>query len=297
VGNRKLLKKNKYRIYFVFLLIFVFTIFKFSDAFSITPQWYPLSPIQPTVYDQGQPNWCGPGALQSVIQWSGQYNDGTPTPAPTMITKAVLWQFMRDNTCKDIGTGRDVALVGPVGDGENDVRRLNIAYDFGVDPHALAWTMWRKTGPNHFYHYWIYYNSAEEATRSLLFTLEKYHEPVLVAVNHGAHWVLVTGYQADGPATENLGTVYAIRGWDPFGPVEFNYPYSEWISSHFTAYTYYQDPDPSTGGYVPPPDHWKNHWVTIERDLRSDLNADWGLSLSTGVVYPIFRVRIPLVVR
>ncbi|MFB0534375.1 MAG: hypothetical protein ACETWR_05275 [Anaerolineae bacterium] len=23
-----------------------------------------------------------------------------------------------------------------------EVRELNIAYDFGTDPHALAWTMW-----------------------------------------------------------------------------------------------------------------------------------------------------------
>jgi hypothetical protein len=178
IVEKDMVRKNKRFFCFVILLICLFSPPVFLVVFASTPQWYPLSQIQPTVYDQGQSNWCGPGAAQSVIQWSSQYNDGTPTPAPTMIPKSELWQFMRDNTCQDIGYGRDVALEGSVGDGENDVRRLNIAYDFGVDPHALAWTMWRKTGPNHFYHYWVYYNSVDEATRSLLFTLEKYHEPV-----------------------------------------------------------------------------------------------------------------------
>jgi hypothetical protein len=76
---------------------------------------------------------------------------------------------------------------------------MNIAYDFGVDPHAMAWTMYAKTPPYYYYHYWVY-NSCDSATRGFLYTLEKYHEPVIVAVQNGAHWVLVTGYDSDYPA-------------------------------------------------------------------------------------------------
>jgi hypothetical protein len=218
------------------------------------------------------------------------YHDGTPTPEPTIITKATLWAFMRDNTCSDIA-GRDQFLTGkPVGDETDKVRKLNIAYDVGVDPHALAWAMYKYTPGGYNYHYWIYYNGADEATRWALYTLEKYHEPVPVAIKKGFHWVLIVGYEADNRAFPNAGNIQTIRVFDPLSGTTQTYGYQRWISITFTPYTDPEeedpksDPDPSTGWYVPPPDHWTNHWVTIERDNWSE-NPDWGMSLN-GPIQP-----------
>jgi hypothetical protein len=251
------------------------------------------------MWPQGESNWCGPGILQSAIQWVNTYHDGTPTPEPPIITKANLWDFMKYNTCSSYPlTGRDQALPGNVGDGTKDVRRLNIAYDVGVDPHAMAWTMWHNTPNGYYYHYWIYYNDADEATRKFLYTLERYHEPVPVAINHGFHWVLVVGYDAENNALQGAGNIEMIYAFDPFVNRIQEYPYQEWISIRFTSYTDPEDPtsdpDPSTGWYVPPPDHWKNHLVTIERDWYTQ-NPDWGMSLNGPIQPNPGSVYIPFV--
>ncbi len=282
----------------IFILSIIFLSFSSVQSKSNMSMEFPSSPIEPTLYQQSESNWCGPGSAQSAIQWNLQYNQGNPvsTVVP-IIPRKTLWAFMRDNTCSDISNaGRDNALPGNVGDGNNDVRKMNIAYDFGVDPHALAWTMWRKTPSLYFYHYWIYYNSANEATKSLLFTVEKYHEPVMAAVYSGSHWVLVIGYDADGPATDFLGNIYRIRIADPLDGQKKWVNYEDWINNWFTRYTNSMDPDPSTGWYVPPPDHWKNHWVTVERDGYSSKNADWAMSLGK-VVPPYPEPFLPIITR
>lgn len=141
------MKQRKDRIALFLLsllfLVFVFTVTTVFSSPSRSSQ-FPQQPISPTLYQQGVANWCGPGSLQSAIQWVKQYNNGTPvaTIVP-IIPKATLWAKMRDNTCYELGWGRDIALAGTIGDGFNEVRKLNIAYDFGVDPHAMAWMMWR----------------------------------------------------------------------------------------------------------------------------------------------------------
>ena len=109
-------------------------------------------------------------------------------------------------------------------------------------------------------------------------------------MNHGSHWVLVIGYEADRKATDPAGpgTIHQIRYADPLihGPVCDGYdwiPYdgSDSWTSRFTPYTHPNDPDPETGwyGYYPrnAGHHWHNHFVTIERDSRSDLSPDWGM--------------------
>jgi len=180
------------------------------------------------------------------------------------------------------------------------VRKLNIAYDFGLDPHAIAWMLW-KYGPD-YYHYWIYH-SVDQATRALLWTLEYYHEPVVAAVGHGNHLVLVIGYHASGKATEWLGEIYAVRYADPLhGPDpgdayrwrDYNTGGQRWID-YFTDYTDPHDPDPATGWYVPPPDHWYGHWVTIERDDRTTYSPDWAMGLS-GPIMPYYNY-LPAVLR
>lgn len=205
-----------------------------------------------------------------------------------MIPRATLWAFMRDNTCNDVSLyGRDALLPGTVGDDPGDVRKMNIAYDFGVDPHAMAWTMWKKTPSGYFYHYRIYSNGVDDATRKLLSAVEKYHEPVFAAVLDGTHWVLVVGYDSDYRAYPgDPGTIYRIRIANPLdGSIRW-YPYTStdpndlpWKTYWFTPYTNDTiDPEPTTGWYITPPDHWHNHWVTVQRDDYSNPNADWAMN-------------------
>ena len=204
---------------------------------------------------------------------------------------------MRDDSCSDVHSkgahGRDIPLPGTVGNRSTEVRELNIAYDFGTDPHALAWTIW-EWGPD-YYHYWVY-DDFHEATRWLLWTVEYYHEPVIVAVNGGSHWVLVIGYEAERSAThpDGPGTIQKIGYADPLinGPVCDDYTwvpydtgYNNWAET-FTPYTHPNDPDPETGwyGYFPRNhgQHWYGHYVTIERDWGG-LSPDWGRSLSGAI--------------
>lgn len=111
-------------------------------------------------WPQARWNWCGPATLQAAIDWVWRRYGGEPN----MYTQQELWDYMKNNTCYDVGKGRDAALPGVVGDGNADVRKLNIAYDFGVDPHAIAWTMWNKAPFRYYYHYWAYDN-VNDATR------------------------------------------------------------------------------------------------------------------------------------
>jgi len=290
-------KKTRWIVILMVLVLFTFWM-TVSTAFSsatLTTR-YPLAAIEPTLYSQIKSNWCGPSALQSAIQWVHQYNDGIPVATVVPVKpQANLWAYMRDNSCRDLGYGRDTALAGVVGDGYKNVRKMNIAYDFGVDPHAMAWTMWMKTDVNYYYHYWIYDSGPDLATRWLLYTLEKYHEPVQVAVLDGTHWVLVIGYESEFKAYPgDPGTIYNIRIADPWDGLKKWVRYSgsskSWTSYWFTRYTNVNDPDPATGWYVPPPDHWKNHWVTIERDANSNQNPDHAMTVNSRVPmkYEIF---------
>ena len=106
----------------------------------------------------------------------------------------------------------------------------------------------------------------------------------------GTHWVLVIGYEADNPAypsNPGPGTIYQVRYADPLvqkpaDPRRWK-SYSDW-TNYFTRYTNVtNDPDPATGWYIPKPDHWQQHWVTIERDEYA-YNADWGMMLNTGPI-------------
>ncbi|HVN52925.1 MAG TPA: hypothetical protein VMT46_01250 [Anaerolineaceae bacterium] len=198
---------------------------------------------------------------------------------------------MKVVSCDDLG-GNDPILSGTVGDGTSDIRKMNIAYDFGVDPHGMAWTMWwEQQNFNRNYHYWIY-PDADRGTLTFLVTLRFYHEPILVAVKHGSHWVLVTGYDADIDSPYSPSQLHHIKYYDPLDGQPYTQTYSDWKNSWFTIYTDSRDPDPSVGPYVPPPDHWVNHFVTIERD-GYQLNPDWGISTNGPI--PRYPVYLPVV--
>jgi hypothetical protein len=231
---------------------------------------YPVPSMNPTMITQQASNWCGPAVLQSEIEYV----------TSNWIPQATLWAYMRDNTCNDVNIyGRDAALPGPVGNDTDDVRRINIAYDFGADPHAMAWTMWMKTPSGYYYHYRIYSSSVDFATRKLLYAVERYDEPQFAAVLQGSHWVLVVGYDSANPAyPTDPGTIYRIRIADPlYGSISW-YPYTggfhPWTTYWFTRYTDNRDPDPFTGWYIPNPGHWYNNWVTLQRDENSSYRPD-----------------------
>ncbi len=197
--------------------------------------YYLQDGITPNVSDwpQHQNNavngsWCGVAALQAKIDWDWRehYNDFSH-----FHTQELLWNYARDHSSSDISVkgvqGRDEALPGTTGNGWAQVRKLNTSYDFGLDPHAIAWLLW-KYGPS-YYHYWIY-NNVGQATWAVLWTLENYHEPVVTAVSHGSHWVLVIGYEALRSATDvnGLGEIYSIRYADPLRGPSTNSAY-QWM--------------------------------------------------------------------
>lgn len=282
----------------------------------ITVNAYLQDTITPNISDWPQHqndsvngSWCGVAALQAKIDWDWRehHNDYSH-----FHTQEELWDYARDHTSSDISIkgvqGRDEALSGVVGNGWTQVRKLNISYDFGIDPHAVAWLLW-KYGPS-YYHYWIYDN-VDQATWALLWTLENYHEPVVTAVLDGAHWVLVIGYESLRSATNlnGMGEIYSVRYADPlYGPATNSaykwIPYDgsihpNWSDDYFTNYTDSSDPDPATGWYASPPEHWRNHWVTVERDYYSNRSPDWAMG-PNGPIMPYhwpYHTYLPLTLK
>jgi hypothetical protein len=115
---------------------------------------YRQDSIRPYVCDwpqKGQSDeegwWCGAAALQANVEWAWRDHRGDTTH---YYAQSSYWNHMRDDSCSDVHSkdayGRDIPLPGTVGNRPTEVRELNIAYDFGTDPHALAWTMW-EWGP------------------------------------------------------------------------------------------------------------------------------------------------------
>lgn len=259
---------------------------------------FPAPPVSPNIHQQEAGNWCGPACMQASVQWIWAHPNMTPFPGatPTAHPQTNLWAFMRDHSCSE-WFGGDTVLPGTVGDGFQNIRKLNISYDFGADPHALAWAMYRKTPIGYFYHYYIYTANVFEATKKLLQVLETYREPSLAAVWDGSHWVLVTGYMSDRSALNpsGPGNIYYLHVADPNNGLTTWYSYNDWVAIWFTPYTNNNDPDPATGCYVPPPDHWRNHWVMVLRDDISSLTPDWAMTDNTSLIYRHCRNHLPMV--
>jgi len=235
---------------------------------------------------------CGAACLQANVDWiMGHWYE-----------QDEFWGFIRDRNCREWG-GNDPILPltsahPSYGDHGKDVRKLNIAYDFGADPHAVAWAMWYYAGGS--YHNYIY-DGLWIATQNLLWTLEHYQEPVMAAVHEGSHWISVTGYEANAAATDlGFSVVYQIRYSDPWptNPRDNWVGYNDW-EDLFTRYTNVNDPDPAVGGYVPPPNHWYNRWATIERDTINRYSPDWAMTIDQeGVTSPIphhWRIYAPTI--
>jgi hypothetical protein len=220
---------------------------------------------------------CAAANLQADIAWA----------TGTWRQQDVYWGFMRDRTAQEVG-GFNFLLPltsehSKYGDKSWMVRKLNISYDFGVDPHAVAWALWYFGAAS--YHYYIYYD-VWNASYHLLWTVEHYQEPAIAAVYDGSHFVSVTGYKANVPATDpDFSTIYQVRYSDPWptNPRDNWVTYSSWRNM-FTKYTDENDPDPSVGWYLSYSHHWRNHWVTIERDDMDSYNPDWAMTIYPGWV-------------
>ncbi len=247
---------------------------------------YPQSSINLIIETSAAPPgswWCGPAAMQAAIRW----NTGT------RYEQRDIWNFMRDHTCGDLG-GRDAALPGTVGDGESDIRKMNISKDFGVDPHAEAWGMKHYTGNT--YHYRIY-NSLYDATRWLLWAVEHYNQPVITIVGAGNHNVDVVGHKSQRSALDvnGPGAIYRMYYYDSLNPttdpLSKDYQWGQWNwDDYFKAYSGNNgwDPEPTTGWYITPPEHWWTHWVTVQRDDESSYTPDWATTMVNGQVGFIF---------
>ena len=281
----------------IFLLLFSFPMR--LDANPLTHYVFTIDPNTddwPQKYNnQVDGSWCGAASLQAQIHWDWNHHHAGTVGQDHFYYQHTLWNFARDHTCKNIVAkgvqGSDSSLPGIVGNGWYEVRKLNVSRDFGLDPHAIAWMMWKYGPPDHYYHNWIYYGNTYNATVSLLWTVQHYQEPVIVAVDHGSHLILVIGYEADRPAdnASGPGMIHNIQIADPLygGPQAHQWiSYSDWESRRFTRYTAPADPDPSTGGYQPPPDHWRHHWVTIERDNFMTVSPDWAYTFNTTLGRP-----------
>jgi hypothetical protein len=252
-----------------------------------------LDTIEPVTADwpQKEDNWCGAAVLQAYIDYAWRFHHGDENH---YYTQSSIWDVMRDFTSSHFfakgSRGIGAALPGQVGDAADEVRRLNIAYDFGVDPSALTWMM--QYYGHDYYHFAIYRDGLYHATRWLLWTVEHHQEPVVAVVLHGSHYVLVIGYEAERSAVDpnGPGEISKVRYADPLlGSGEDAYKWRPWDSiwpwvdtweEFFTEYTAQGDPDPSTGWYVPPPDLWQGGRVTVERDEDPDTidySPDWAV--------------------
>lgn len=259
-----------------------------------------------TVYNfpfthQEHGNYCGPAVLEEVLDWRYWII------SETVVFSQDSLMFYMVNNASDPTLGGVVGALPTFrlggnnkfttyGTESNQVRRLNTASDYGTDPHALAWTLYEQSPLDDTHYHYYLYSSAHVATMSLLKKLEQFNEPIIVAFEHGWHWVLVLGYSADHKVTNgDLGTSYEIIYFDPlYGRrTREGVDWENESLNLFSAYAlnvdasgFPADPDPSISGYTPPPSHWLGKYVTIEPDYSTSVadnavNGDTNNFLST----------------
>ena len=117
----------------------------------IYPQFYGIiaDPLYPDASQmpwaqQHEGNYCGPAVVGELLDWIEIKNNKTPT-----FDEDALMQWMATTYSSSLPDGLDGSLAlfssgsnfKSYGTLWNQVRGLNTAYDFGTDPHALAWTI------------------------------------------------------------------------------------------------------------------------------------------------------------
>ena len=183
----------------------------------------------------------------------------------------------------------------------------NIAPDFGADPRSIAYMTYEYTPLNTFFHNYIYRwqfanstqpsfsTQARQATTNVARALKSWHEPVNVAINGGAHSVLVSGvYSYNDPSVYYPAQIASVVFRDPmFSPSvsRFQVDISTWISGGlstpagvYSLWSLYYgdrsargdgrntyDPEPTVGIYKPisaAPIHWYRGFAWIQRDNK-----------------------------
>jgi hypothetical protein len=266
---------------------------------------------QPNTIPQGAPwpqrtnNYCFLSVVQAMVNYA-DLKVGLPMRYPTQSSQGPASDDPADETHGQILYDMDHYLIPPdgplktIGTGPN--RRpytlANIAYDFGGDPRAEATAVTYETPGNAFYHDHIYHNGPQAATLGIAQALARYGEPVIAAVNHAEHFVIVAGVWTTGnPLTDQNVQIRALAVYNPWDQSWGAYlstgyytrvSYNDWINAtnlpgspqsvHSWFGQPYQsngdlDPDPSISRYQAGPgtlnpnaQHWIGNYVTIERD-------------------------------
>lgn len=274
---------------------------------------------QPNTLPKGAPwpqrtsNYCFISVVQTIVNYA-DLKAGLPIRYPTQSDQGPASGDPADETNGQILYDMDHHMIprdGPlktIGTGKN--RRpytlANTSYDFGGDPRAQAFATAYETPDAAFYHEHIYHNGPEAATLGIAKALARYSEPVIAAVNHGEHSVIVAGVWATGnPLTDSNVQIRALAVYNPWDQSWGAYlsrgyytrvSYNDWINatnlpSPWKGVTSwfsqpYQsngnlDPDPSISTYQagpgtlhPDAHHWIGNYVTIQRDDHS-VNANF----------------------
>lgn len=189
--------------------------------------------------------------------------------------------------------------------------KSNISLDYGTDPRSIAYMSWNYTPGGYYFHNYIYRwqfvhgsqpshsQQVLEATSVVGAQLETYHQPLSVAINAGAHSILVTGvYSTNEPLYYFPANITGLTYRDPQNSNHVTVDIGTWTNGIAGGYSlwspYYgnpQDPEPSIGTYKPGANqvHWYSGFNWISRDGHSDYwSPDWAYT-----AYPGSRMTAP----
>lgn len=165
---------------------------------------------------------------------------------------------------------------------------------------------WNYTPANNFFHNWIYRwqfvhttqpsygQQVLEATSLMGAHVEAYGEPISVAINAGAHSVLVTGvWSTNDPLFNFPAGMTGVTYRDPQDGSHQTVTLSQWTNGILNGYSlwsqYYgnpNDPEPGIGPYAPGARqvHWYQGFNWISRDnyyANGQYSPDWAYNAYT----------------
>lgn len=158
------------------------------------------------IWPQLQGPYCGIASAMAMTN----YADEDAGQGLRFTSQSQQNNVVSDNHSSGAASQWGWALAG----GNNVAGESNISLDFGIDPRSLAYMSWNYTPFGYYYHNIIYRPSMvsppsnDHSTQVLQgisrigFWLEDWGDPVIVAINQGTHFVLVSGvYSYNDPMT------------------------------------------------------------------------------------------------
>ena len=249
----------------------------------------------------------------ALVEYPRQSDQGPPSPDPSTPwgsgtstdeqSPQILWAM--DTQLQPPG-----GALPAIGSGRwrRPFTLANSSYDFGGDPRAMAVTAAYLAPSGHSYHQYIYHDGVVDATYRLAQSVTVTYpdggaSPAMALVNSGAHIVVVAGVWSYGSTlTSAQAQIDSFAVYNPWneqwggyinGAYYARVSYASWMydqsilngpfdSGHTSwwARPYDSngglDPDPATGPYQPGrgSHHWIGNYVTVQRDLFFDQNAD-----------------------